>query len=624
MPDLYHDAFVALAAPAAIIDATGRVVDANAAFAGLLGRALAGLRGQPVAAVLVGLPADLSRPLGNVQVSVHGNDRNTVRLACAAAPLASGGAVLTLRPTPELSGWPHQLIIEAIREAITIRGADGRIICSNSAARTLLGPNGSPEFIHWDGTPLAEHEHPALVALASDHAVGAIIGARQSDGGVRWLQVHSAPIRHPEAGRAVVSCFAEINQLVEARRRAADSERRFRAIFDQTFEFIGLLDTEGRLLEANATALAFIDKTLAEIAGQHFADTPWWSHSPADQSLLRDGIARAAAGQFVRFETSHPGVDGRVATIDFSLKPVTDESGQVIYIIPEGRNITHLKKAQQELMDAKMQAEAANLAKSAFLAAISHELRTPLNAVIGFSETILEQVFGPLGNARYSEYVEMIHTAGSHLRDVIEDILDVARIETGEVSLREAEMDLRQCLSSVVEMIRPKAHESRIALIADLPADLPRLRADQLRLRQIVLNLLSNAVKFTPPGGRVRLWVDIEADGLALHVADTGIGIRPEDMEHIWTPFFQAEATLSRRFGGTGLGLPIVRHYAEAHGGSISVDSTPGQGATFTLRLPAERMIRPANDVVAQPQRSGKTKLPQRSGKTKLIEGDGS
>ncbi|HLO77015.1 MAG TPA: ATP-binding protein, partial [Magnetospirillum sp.] len=329
---------------------------------------------------------------------------------------------------------------------------------------------------------------------------------------------------------------------------------------------------------------------------QHFADTPWWAHSPAEQALLRNGIVKAAAGEFVRFETTHPGADGQMVVIDFSLKPVTDDSGRVIYIIPEGREITHIKRAEQELVAAALLAEAANNAKSAFLAAVSHELRTPLNAIIGFSETIIEQVFGPLSNDRYAEYITMIHAAGSHLRDVIEDVLDVARIEAGEWTLQEDELDLRECLDGAVRMISRKAEARQVALYTDLPADLPRLRADPLRLRQMVLNLLSNAVKFTAPGGRVTLAATNGAEGMRLAVSDTGIGIRPEDMDHIWKPFFQAEASLSRRFGGTGLGLPIVRHYVEAHGGTIAVDSTPGRGTTFTLNLPAERVIRPADD----------------------------
>ncbi|MCR6630980.1 MAG: ATP-binding protein [Magnetospirillum sp.] len=600
MSDLFRDAFAALACPAAILDRAGRFVEVNGAFVDAVGRDAALLAGKPATDILHNLPAAFADRRHDCAILLHHTEAVSVRMACTIVPMSGGTAMLTLRASPELAGWPYQLIVEAIEEGITIRAADGRIIGSNRAARALLGPTGAPDFIRWDGEPLAQADHPAFLALASGNPVAGIIGARKPDGTVRWLQVHSVPIHHPEAGHAVVSSFAEINQLVDTQRRLADSERRFRAIFDQTYEFIGLLDTEGHLIEANATALAFIDKGLDEIAGLPFAETPWWTHSPAEQTKLRDGIARAAVGEFVRFETSHAGPNGHAATIDFSLKPAHDDNGKVIYIIPEGRDITHLKRAEEALMAAKLEAEAANHAKSAFLASVSHELRTPLNAVIGFSETIQHQVFGPLGNARYAEYVGLIHSAGSHLRDIIEDILDVARIEIGEVTLREEDMDLGECLSGLVRMMSLKAEERRVSLTLVAPAELPRLHADPLRIRQVVLNLLSNAVKFTPPQGSVHLSAAVTGDGLEISVTDTGIGIRPEDMDSIWKPFFQADASLSRRFGGTGLGLPIVRHYVEAHGGAVTVDSIPGKGSAFTVRLPAGRLVRPAND--AEPQ----------------------
>ena len=495
---------------------------------------------------------------------------------------------------------PFRAAFEAQATPAAIMDRTGRVIACNGAARALLGEANPPFFIAWDGLPLDPLDHPALLAADNGTPTAAIVGVRQADGTPRWLQMHGVPIDHPESGRAAVCSFTEISQLVEARRRLADSERRFRAIFEHTFEFIGLLETDGRIIEANSTALNFIDKRLDEVAGRHFADTPWWSHSPADQATLRDGIAQAAAGRFVRFETSHPGADGTIATIDFSLKPVFDEKGRVVFIIPEGRDITHLKRAQQELLAAKVQAETASRAKSAFLAAISHELRTPLNAVIGFSETIIQQMFGPLGNARYGEYVGLIHSAGCHLRDVIEDILDVARIEMGEMTLSEEAVEVPACLGGALALMGAKARERRVDLHCDMADDLPRLHADPLRLRQIVLNLLSNAIKFTPPGGTVRLSARVDRDCMRISVSDTGIGIRPEDLDNIWTPFFQVDAALSRRYGGTGLGLPIVRHYVDAHGGTIMVDSTPGQGSTFCVRLPAGRLIRPANDTTPQ------------------------
>lgn len=589
MTDIFRQAFAATANPIAITDATGRLVEVNTAFAEAAGRDAHRLIGARAADILEGLPDQLSGRL-DVGVVLTPAENIVVRMACTTAPLTNGGAVLTLRPAPELAGWPYQVIVEAMEEGITIRAADGRIIGSNRAARQILGGLTDPHFISPDGAPLPSADHPAIMALETGNPVSAIIGIKATNGKVRWIQVNSVPIRHPDAGTAVVSSFAEINTLVDTQRRLAESERRFRAIFDHTFEFIGLLDVDGRLIEVNATALNFIGKELADVVGQHFADTPWWTHSPEDQAKLHDGIRRACSGEFVRFETTHTDSDGSVATIDFSLRAVRDADGKVIFLIPEGRDITHLKQAEDALLAAKLEAEAANRAKSAFLATTSHELRTPLNAVIGFSDTIISEVFGPLGNARYLEYVQLIHSAGSHLRDIIEDILDVARIEIGEVVLREEAMDVQANLDGVVRLMTLKADERHVHLSAAVPHHLPRLYADPLRIRQVVLNLLSNAIKFTPAKGRVSLTVSPSPLGLSLAVSDTGIGIRPEDMDNIWKPFFQSDMSLARRFGGNGLGLPIVRHYVNAHGGTVAVDSLPGQGTTFTVTLPTERL----------------------------------
>jgi len=604
MPDSYQQAFAAMASPTAIADRNGRLVDVNPAFADAVGHPVAKLVGARASSILSGLPADLSERHES-PVEARPVEGLAACLVCAVAPLpGNGGAVLTLRPAPELAGWPYHVIVEAIEEGITIRAADGRILGSNRAARAMFGSVKNPRFVRPDGAPLPPADHPAMMALETGNPVAAVIGIKGSHGNVRWIQVNSVPIEHPEAGRAVVSSFADINRLVETQRLLAESDRRFRAMFDHTFEFIGLLDPQGRLIHANATALSFVDAHLSDLVGKHFAETPWWTHSPSDQQRLRDGIDRAAKGEFVRFECTHPSADGEVAIIDFSLRPVMDENGTITFLIPEGRDITHLKHAEEAMRAAKLEAEAANRAKSAFLASTSHELRTPLNAVIGFSETIMAEVFGPLGNARYAEYVQLIHSAGSHLRDIIEDILDVARIEMGEVVLQEEPVDLRQALGGVVRLLAPKAEERHIALSLDVPKALPHLYADPLRIRQIVMNLLSNAIKFTPSNGRVRVAAGLSNGRLALSVTDTGIGIRPEDMEDIWKPFVQADASLARRFSGNGLGLPIVHHYVQAHGGTVHVDSTPGKGSIFTVLMPANRLRMAANDVNSQDKAS--------------------
>ncbi|HTH15613.1 MAG TPA: histidine kinase dimerization/phospho-acceptor domain-containing protein, partial [Magnetospirillum sp.] len=484
-----------MAAPSAIVDATGRLAEANSAFACLVGQATDALPGQAAIEVLEGLPVSLDKS-AEALVHVRRTRKTASPLMCSVAPLPSGGAVLTLSQMPQ--GCPHDSIIEVIHEGITIRTADGGILCNNRAARALLGDGGTPEFVRWDGAPLETADAPDTMALESGNPVAAVVGVRQPDDRVKWLHVHSVPIVHPRAGRVVVSSYSEADPLKEAQRRLADTEFRFRAIFDQTHEVIGLLDVEGHLLEANATALAFIDKGLDEIAGLPFAETPWWAHSAAERERLSDGIRRAAAGEFVRFEATHPAPDGSALTIDFSLKPVYGSNGRVHYIIPEGREITHIKRTEEALRAAKLEAEAASRAKSSFLASVSHELRTPLNAVIGFSETMQEQVFGPLGNDRYAEYVKLIRDAGCHLRDVIEDILDVARIEVGEMMLHEEVMDLGECLDGTLRMIGQRADQRRVGLELEAERPLPRLKADPLRIRQVLLNLLSNAVKFTP------------------------------------------------------------------------------------------------------------------------------
>jgi len=385
-------------------------------------------------------------------------------------------------------------------------------------------------------------------------------------------------------------------------RQLAESETRLRAIFENTFEFIGLLAPDGTVIEVNRTALAFIGHDdISQVAGMHFADTPWWRHVPEARAALRAAIEVAAKGEFSRFEAAHHGPDGTRVVVDFSLLPVRDDSGRVVYLIPEGRDITQRKAAEEALFAAKREAEAASHAKSQFLATVSHELRTPLNAVIGFSEAIQAEIFGPMGNSRYAEYVGLIHSAGGLLRDLIEDILDVARVETGEAPLSEDEFDPVALLRSTARLIEAKANSRKVLLTVDLPAGLPQMMGDSLRIRQVVLNLLSNAVKFTPEGGSATLMAGVSADGLEIVVADTGIGISPKDVENVWRPFFQADSTLARRYGGTGLGLALVRHFVEAHGGTIALDSAPGQGTTVRVTLPSARLRVPANDLAQRP-----------------------
>jgi len=238
------------------------------------------------------------------------------------------------------------------------------------------------------------------------------------------------------------------------------------------------------------------------------------------------------------------------------------------------------------------QAEYANRSKSEFLANVSHELRTPLNAVIGFSEILHQEMFGPIGKARYKEYARDIHASGVHLLSIINDILDLSKIEAGKFDLHESELDLSAVVAACVTLVRERAREGQLALRTELAAALPPLRADERAVKQILINLLSNAVKFTPAGGAVTVRARLDdAGNFLLSVTDTGIGIAEKDMAKAMAAFSQVDNSLTRKFAGTGLGLPLVRLLAGLHGGEMSLESKVGVGTTVTVRLPQRRAV---------------------------------
>jgi signal transduction histidine kinase len=256
-------------------------------------------------------------------------------------------------------------------------------------------------------------------------------------------------------------------------------------------------------------------------------------------------------------------------------------------------DLTERRRFEDALRDAKEAAEAANRSKSDFLAHMSHELRTPLNAVIGFSEIIFREMFGPVGEPRYADYARDIHASGTHLLNVIGDILDIAKAESGNAELDEQAVDLGDIAAASVRLIEPRAHAGQIRVETRVAPDLPKIDADARRLKQVLINLLANAVKFTPPGGRVTVEVDLAPDGGArLVVRDTGIGMKAEDIPRALEPFSQVDNALSRRFEGTGLGLPLSKKLVELHGGRLAIESALDRGTTVTVTLPPTRTLR--------------------------------
>jgi len=248
--------------------------------------------------------------------------------------------------------------------------------------------------------------------------------------------------------------------------------------------------------------------------------------------------------------------------------------------------IVRAETAREEAIVAKDAAERANRLKSMFLATMSHELRTPLNAIIGFSELMNRQLFGPLGDERYQEYSGLIQGAGHHLLSLINDVLDMSKIEAGKFELQRQTFDIREIVSDCTALMQDRAKRNGVALTEDIPSVSLKVEADRRAIKQILLNLLSNAVKFTPAGGHVTVRVRSENDALVLSVEDTGIGIPPEHVQHLGNPFIQVRSSAGAAHEGTGLGLALVRALAEVHGGKLRIDSILNHGTVVSITIP--------------------------------------
>jgi len=400
----------------------------------------------------------------------------------------------------------------------------------------------------------------------------------------------------------VIAAFAAYLVGQAARREAAEtalnrSERRFRALIEQSNDMITVVDPGGLVTYRSPSSAEVLGYPPDEVVERPLLDRV----HPDDKAHMSDALRRVAAEPRRRAagcaRIRHK--DGTWRDIEWAARNAVDVAG-LEGIVINSRDITARKRIEADLQRAKAAAEAASQAKSAFLANMSHELRTPLNAIIGFSEIIRNQVLGPVGTDRYREYADDINGAGSHLLEIINDILDLSKLDAMKLQLREEWCDVTDLVASTAHILRGEAEKKGVRLCLDVPADLSTVRADPLRLRQILTNLLSNAIKFTPSGGEVSLRAAVEASGeLTVSIRDTGIGMTKAQIETALQPFGQANMSMSRAQQGTGLGLPIAKRLIELHGGRLAIVSTPEVGTQMTVRLPAERLLR--SEVVTAP-----------------------
>jgi signal transduction histidine kinase len=517
-------------------------------------------------------------------------------------PLPDGGFTLTVADITPLATAEHEAsrraraldaILEAIPHGVCVYGPDRRVSLFNRAYSQIMA-----------GAPLSVGDHRDDVihrrAAAGEYGIGgaAEIAAEQAAFDVSRPQmrrrrrpngtvidVRTAPV--PDGG--YISVVTDITPLTQAEAELSRRADEMAVMLASIRHGILLWGADRRLIASNAIASTLLNHPPGLL-------TPGRSQDEILDSMVQRGEVGG---------DDPASVIGALRHLDRSVpyaRTFSTRSGRVLDVrsdpTPGGgwistfTDVTQEHRAEEELRRAKEAAEAANQAKSRFLATMSHELRTPLNAVIGFSDALLREADTPTP-ARVSEFARQINDSGRHLLSLINIILDVARIESGRFDLASDHVDVARLIRAAVRQSEAAAQAAEINLDVELPADLPLLRADERRIAQVLRQLLSNAVKFTEIGGTVTMGAEVEPDGgLLIFVRDTGIGIPNDELERVFEPFTQLESTLARRFQGAGLGLYVSRALVAGHGGTLTLREREGGGGTSAeIRLPAEHVL---------------------------------
>jgi PAS domain S-box-containing protein len=372
--------------------------------------------------------------------------------------------------------------------------------------------------------------------------------------------------------------------MLAALRHSTVSRRFLESVLNSIGDAVVVTDQAGLIQIANNAAARLAGRYVEDLRGKLLTDVMKLDGAPGISHDAGDAPASSSCECAIE-------IGGASIPALVSCAPVgqgTDRTGCVFVI----RDISDWKRAERELIGAKTEAEHANRAKSEFLAHMSHELRTPLNAIIGFAEIMSKELLGPLQNRRYREYAGDVHASGKHLLEIVNDILDLAKLEAGKFELDEEPVDPAQLVDSAFRLLRERAHGSGVHLAAELPRVLPLLRVDRRLALQILINLATNAVKFSHRGGTVTVAARLDEKGaFEIAVIDAGIGIAEEDLPRVVLPFGQANSGVARAVEGTGLGLSLTKAMVERHGGVLQISSELGAGTRVTVTFPPERVM---------------------------------
>ena len=504
----------------------------------------------------------------------------------------------------------YRLLADSVSDVIGRTGANDVLTFASGAVRSLLG---------WEPAELVGQRFIDLLHPADRLGAGAIPGGgqlpapqarftgriRRKDGRWAWVEVGVSAIaaRDPAMPPEYVMVIRDIALRVEADAALRESEARYRLLAENVSDVIMRVSLDGVRTYCSGAVQEVFGEAPEELTGRGF------------MGQVHSDDHRAAGALFGQLTPARPRgtgtfrmrrKDGSWVWTEASVRLMTDartaEPVEYVFVV---RDITERKRMEEELEEARRSAEQANQSKSDFLAGLSHELRTPLNAIIGFSDLIAREAFGPAGNRQYVEFGADIRDSGQHLLGLINEILDHAKAEAGHLTLDEEPVDLMAAVRFCTRMVAARAERSGVAVGASVAPEAGTVRADEKRIRQILLNLLSNAIKYTPSGGRVTVEVALEDGAPTITVSDTGIGIDENDVPRVLQAFEQVANPANRQLTGTGLGLPLTRHLVELHGGRLELSSRVGEGSIVTVRLPAERRLRASPTGVAAAQAPG-------------------
>jgi PAS domain S-box-containing protein len=506
------------------------------------------------------------------------------------------------------SAREHRSIINAVRDIIFETDTSGKIIYLNEAWEAVTGfelersiGRNLIDLLYVQDQPEQKENIEQLVA-GKKKSYRAFTRLRSSDGTYRSVELAISMLRQDENKELrIVGTITDVEERRRAERALSEAERKYRTIVENAAGGIYQVTADGQFLSANPAFSKIIgfagpEEVLRDVVHAHEA---LYIDLDARERFLLD-IKNSKQSKI--FEGQIKRKDGSVIWVRENVRPVLDDDGNLLFYEGSMEDVDQRKKAEIALQDAMVDSDLANRAKSEFLTNMSHELRTPLNAIIGFSEIIQNEAYGKLPSKEYKEYAESIFNSGQNLLKVINEILDVSRIDAGQRTLQESVVNVKKLFESCLELMDEKIKSNHIRVENKATDETLNLIGEKHAMKQMLLNIMSNAIKFSPENSLMMLDAELDSKNrMRVSITDTGIGLTDEELEKALSPFGQIETEHSRTKSGTGLGLTLVKSLIELHGGELEIVSQKAIGTTVTLIFPEKRVAKTQNTETEEP-----------------------